>query len=589
MGAWGATALRSRLPWLPDALAVVGYLALALLVTAGLWTSGGSAATADNTRDHAQFLFFFEHAAHAVTDLNNPLFTDLMGAPHGVNLMANTAFLGMAVPLIPVTLTAGPGVSYAVALTIALLGTAVAWYVVLRRHVTSNRAVAFVMGAFCGFSPGVVGHGNGHPNISAQFMLPLIISAVIRLRGADRPVRSGLLLGLMITFQIFLNEELLLFTALACAVMIIVYVASRPAQARSEARRFFTGLGVAAVVAGVLTAYPLWFQFFGPQHYRGPFVWGPYYWTDLGAYTSYGGNAVAGRLGSASALNADAGETNAFIGLPLCILAIVTAVVLWRVLVVRVAAVIAAVFLLLSLGDTIMVNGLDTGVPGPWRLLGGLPLFDAVIAVRLALVVVPAVGVIVAAGLDRLLAAAPAAEGTHARRWRLLVWGLAAAALLPLVPTPLRVTPPDPPPVFITNGTWREYVDDGTLVPVPPDPHSEPTLRALLATDLQARFVDGYFLGPTNRSNPVARYGPPDQPTGLLLTDVATTGVVPDVTDGMRDRAVVDLRFWQADVIMLTAQQTNFDALRRTVSDLVQRPGEPRDGVWVWDVRDLVP
>src|SRR5690606_1539900 len=148
-------------------------------------------------------------------------------------------------------------------------------------------------------------HGNGHPNISAQFMLPLIISAVVRLRRADRPVRAGLLLGLMVTYQVFLNEELLLFTALACIVMAIVYVASRPAQARTEARPFLIGLGVATAVAGVLTAYPLWFQFFGPQHYRGPFVWASFYWTDLGAYTSYGGNAAAGRLGSASALNAD--------------------------------------------------------------------------------------------------------------------------------------------------------------------------------------------------------------------------------------------------------------------------------------------
>src|SRR5690606_32225241 len=129
-----------------------------------------------------------------------------------------------------------------------------------------------------------------------------------------------------------------------------------------------------------------------------------------------------------SALNFDPGETNAFIGLPLALLAIVTAVVLWRVLAVRVAAVVAGVFALLSLGETIFVNGVDTGVAGPWRLIGQLPLFDAVIAVRLALVVVPALGVVVAAGLDRLLA------DTRGRA-RALAWGLAAAVLLPLAPT----------------------------------------------------------------------------------------------------------------------------------------------------------
>jgi hypothetical protein len=391
----------------------------------------------------------------------------------------------------------------------------------------------------------------------------------------------------MITYQLFLNEELLLFTALACAVMVIVYVASRPRQARTEAPRFLTGLAIALGVATVLSAYPLWFQFTGPQHYRGPFVWAPFYWTDLAAYTSYGGNAIAGRLGSASQLNFDPGETNAFIGLPIFILAVVTAVVLWRVLAVRVAAVIAGVFTLLSLGDRIFVNGVDTGVAGPWRLLGQLPLFDAVIAVRLALIVVPAIGVIIAAGLNQVLEVVP--KGDTARlsgRARVLIWALAAAVLLPLVPTPLKVTSPDPLPPLITAGTWREYVDDGTLVPVPPDPYSESTLRALVATDLRTRFVDGYFLGPTTPKNPIARYGPPDQATGLLLTEVAVSGLAPDVTDEMRTMAATDLRFWRADALVLGPQE-HFDALRSTVSALVEREGEGRDGVWVWDVRDL--
>jgi hypothetical protein len=565
--------------WVPEVLAGLLYLGLAFIVTAGLWLSGGSAATADNTRDHAQFLFFFEHAAHAVVNLHNPFFTTMLGAPYGVNLMANTAFLGLAVPLIPVTLTLGPGISYALALTIGLAGTAAAWYVLLRRHVTSNRAVAVVIGAFCGFFPGIVGHGNGHPNISAQFMLPLIVSAVARLGSRPRPVRAGVLLGLMTAYQVFLNEELLLFTAAACVVMVVTYAASRPAEARARARPFLVGLAVALGVAGVLTAYPLWFQFFGPQHYRGPFGWAQFYGADLGIYAGYGSNPVAGRLGAASPLNDDPGETNAFIGLPLVIVAMVVAAVLWRVLVVRIAAIIAAVFALLSLGDTIVINGHVTGLAGPWRVLSYLPLLDSVITIRLALVVVPAIGVIVAAGLDRLLADVRGVP-------RALAWGLAAALLLPLVPTPLRVTQPEGLPAFITAGTWREYLDGGTLVPIPPDPYSEPTLRALVTTDLQTRFIDGYFLGPTSPENPIARYGPPDRPTGLLLTEVAVTGLAPDVDEELQATAREDIRFWEADALIL-APQEHFELLRRTVSALIDREGEPRDGVWVWDVRDL--
>src|SRR5690606_36656869 len=156
----------------------------------------------------------------------------------------------------------------------------------------------------------------------------------------------------------------------------------------------------------------------------------------------------------------------------------------------------------------------DTGVAGPWRLIGQLPLFDSVITLRLALVVIPAIGVIVAAGLDRILSTAAASDNGRAPlgpgHTRALIWGLAVAVLLPLLPTPLRVTRPEPLPAFFSTGAWRDYVDDGTLVPVPPNPYSESTLRALVATDLQTRFVDGYFLGPTSAENPIARYGPPD-------------------------------------------------------------------------------
>jgi hypothetical protein len=575
-------------PWLPDAAAMIAFLALAVTVTAGLWGTWGSAATADNTRDHAQFLFFFEHAAHAFTHGENPLFTDAMGAPYGVNLMANTAFLGMAVPLIPVTLVAGAGVSYALALTISLAGTAAAWYVMLRRHVTSHRGVAFAAAALAGFSPGIVGHGNGHPNLAAQFLLPLIVSAVIRLRASPRPVRSGLVLGLMVTYQMFLNEELLMLTAFACGLMTLIYIFSRPSQARAEATTFLTGLGVAAGVAAALLAYPLWFQFFGPQRYHGPFTWATFYWTDVTDYPAYGSNALAGRLGSASAANDDPGETNAFLGLPLVLFALVAAVALRRVLAARIAAVVAAVFALFSFGRTIMVKGVDTQVPGPWRLVADLPLFDAVIAPRLALVVTPAVAVLLAVAADRLLVPSGGPDQDTVALRQVLTWGLLAAVLVPLVPTPLRTTAPEPVPEFFTAGTWQRYVTTGTLVPVPPDGYSETTLRWLVASRIGPRFADGYFLGPTSPDQPVARYGPPDRPTGLLLGRVAESGVVPEITDGLRAIALDDLRHWGADALVL-GPRANDEALRQAVDLLLSRSGVQVGGVWVWDVRDLVP
>jgi hypothetical protein len=504
-----------------------------------------------------------------------------------VNLMANTAFLGMALPLVPVTLLFGPGVTYALSLAIALAGTAAAWYVVLLRHVTRSRVAAFAAAAFCGFAPGLVGHGNGHPNLAAQFLLPLIISGLIRLRTSTNLVRSGVILGLLITWQVFLNEELLLFTAAAGGLMVLVYLCSRPRQAWSEAGRFSAGVGLALGVAVVLTAYPLWFQFHGPQHYHGPFLWAPNYWTDLAGYPSYGGNSIAGQLSSSSSLNGDPAETNAFVGLPVCIVALVTAVALWRVLAVRVAAVVAVVFMVLSLGSEITYRGADTHVAGPWRLVAKLPLFDTVITPRMALVVIPAFGVLVAAAADRLLGPGAAEMTGDDRARRVVGWGLVAAVLVPLVPTPLRASQPVPLPAFITTGAWRQVVAGGTLVPVPPDPFNEATLHWLVATNMQLPIADGYFIGPTNPMDATARYGPPDRSTGLMLSAVAQSGVVPPVSDRMRAITRADLRYWNADAMVMMTPQPNADALAQTVDALLGRQGYESGGVWVWDVHDL--
>jgi hypothetical protein len=586
----GLGRLARRLRWEPeDVGAALIYLGFALLLTFRLW---GLAATAENPRDHAQFQFFFEHAAWALTQGHNPLFTTHMGAPLGVNLMSNTAFMGVAVPLIPVTLLLGSNVSYGLALTAGLAGTAIAWYVVLRRHITPHRGAAFVGGALCGFAPGIVGHALGHPNFVAQFLLPFIVSGVVRLRTAPRPARSGLVLGLLIAYQVFINEELLFLTALACFVMVVVYLLSRPRQALGEAPRFLAGLAVAAAVTLALTAYPLWFQFAGPQHATGPIYWAANWYNDVAGLAGYPRNGISGWLGVGSYYNNAVDETNGFLGLPLLVLAVVTAVALWKLLAVRIAAAVTVVGLLLSLGDSIHVQG-DETIPGLYHLLRNLPLFDSVIVSRFGLIATPAVAVLLACAADKLLVPGPTRGNErpperYPGRRQVVVWGALAALVLPIAPMPVKVAPPMPVPGFFAGGAWRAHVDDGTVVPVPPGTASESTVRWILATDLQVRFVDGYFLGPMSPDDDAMRYGPPDRPTRLLLQSVADTGAIPEISDLDRATALDDLRFWQADALVLAPQQFYSEQLRQTVDQLVGRPGGFVDGVWVWDVRDLV-
>jgi hypothetical protein len=567
-----------------DLVALVVYLLGGVFLLAGLWRDLGHRVQASNVQDQGFFEFVLAHAARSVTHLENPLFTGQINVPDGVNMMANTSILALGIPLAPVTLIFGVGVSYALLGGLAPALTATAWYWVLSRHVVASRFAAFVAAGFCGFAPGIVSQSNAHPNVAAQFMVPLILSQVARLRSTERPVRTGVLLGLLIVCQAFINEEILLFTAIAGVVMALVYALSRWSELRRALRRGITGLAVAAGVGVALLAYPLWFQFFGPQHYGAVPGLSVVLYSDVGSYLNYATESLAGAPSSTDGLVAHLAEENAYYGWPLLIVALVIAVWLWRSIPVRIASAVAVFFGAMSLGPKIYVYGHDTGIPGPFRLVNWLPVIESVVPVRLALPVIAAVGLLIAVGLDRVVRAPRSAEPP-----KLIWYAMFAAALLPLFPTPLPAKVVPGTPAFITDGTWRRYVPAGrsvVTVPLPTFEHLEGQ-RWSARTDLEMPIAGGYFLGPGGGAGTRALYGSPSRPTSTLLDRVARTGAPPAVTDTDRRDAVEDLRFWRASVVVL-GDVPNRNALRATVRALLGQ--EPRlvGGVWVWDVRSLV-
>src|SRR5262245_59546863 len=172
--------------WL-DATVVLLYLPAALLVMGPLWAHPAALNPSGHSSDPPFFEWALIHATRIFTHGENPFATPRLNAPLGVNLMANTGVLGLTVPLVPVTLLFGPSVAFALLTTLALAGTATAWYFVLSRYVTGNGVAAAVGGAFAGFAPGMVNHTNGHPNLVAQFLIPFIVWRALALSNADEP------------------------------------------------------------------------------------------------------------------------------------------------------------------------------------------------------------------------------------------------------------------------------------------------------------------------------------------------------------------------------------------------------------------
>lgn len=556
------------------------YLLCAVVLYSGLWSGLGDSYLVDSGSDQRQWEWFFAVTADNVFGLHNPLFTGLQNAPLGVNLMANTAMLGLSVPLAPLTAALGAQVTWAVVLTGGLAATAWAWYRLLARRFVRTRRSAVLGGAFCAFAPPMISHGNAHPNFLVLFAIPLIIDRILRLCEGSRPTRDAVLLGLLLTYQIFLGEEALLLAATGLLLYAFGHAVADPDAARAVAGRLLRGLGIAALVAVPLVAVPLYWQFYGPQSYRS--VLHGEVGNNPMALLEYATRSLAGDERRAAALSLNRTEENAFFGWPLVVLTVVLVVRMWRRPLVRALGFTALAAAVLSFGRNIPLPGTERTLPGPWRLVGELPVYESVIESRMAMVCVPAIGILLALACDRL--ATPRLRSERERSHRLLGWAALAAALLPLVPTPYRTVDRDPTPAFIADGTWREHIRDGrTLVPVPvPSPSDNLALGWQLDADLGFALPGGYFNGPWGPDR-IGIYGPEPRPTSSLLEGVLHSGKVPAIGDRQRREFHDDLGFWRADALVLGPQQQE-KPLYEAVTRLMRQEPEWIGGMWVWDV-----
>jgi hypothetical protein len=575
--------------WDQTVLAVLPYVVYilgAIYLMSALWRDPHAYMLADNYQDQVFFEWVLTNATNAVAHLHDPLFTAKLNAPYGINLMANTSVLAFAVPLAPLTATAGASVTFVLIETIAVAGTASAWYYVLNR-LLNHRLAAAVGGLFCGFAPSMVSQTTGHPNIAAQFVLPFIILAVLRLREPGEPVRRGLMLAALVILQAFINEELLFLTALALLMFFIAYAAARPREVARAVPTALKTLGTAVLVVGVVLGYPLYRQFFGPGSYHGLPDYILAYGADLHSYWSFARRSIAGNPDISGRLAQGATEENSFFGWPLLLLLLAVVVWLRSMPVVRALVFTGLTFTALSLGSVIVSNGQSTNLPGPWGLVHRLPVFDSVVPTRLALVVTPVVGCLLAVAVSRLDGVADSLRMPDKRlviRW--LGIAVIGVALLPLTPTkqPAFDRPYVPP--FFTAGTYRYYIPpNGVLLEVPPGWEANlNTMQWQTAANQDFKIYGGYYLA-RDRNDPLGRaaYGPPWPTIWVVLDQVVQSGQPVAVPDEQRAQIVAELHTYTVTTVVLAAHHPSAAPVREMVDQLLG-PGELVDGMWLWKV-----
>jgi hypothetical protein len=501
------------------ALAAVYYLLGALAVTLWLWRDPASRTVAGNPYDADQLAWFFRYDATAIAHGHLPaLITTAMNAPQGVSVMWNTFMLLPGALLTPVTLLLGPQTALTVLMTAGFAGSALAMFYVLRRWAVSMPA-AVLGGAVYGFSPAVLHSAIGHYDLQFAVLPPLMIHVVLRLAtGRAGTVRGGLGLGLLVTAQLFITEEILAATAIAAFLLVAVLAASRPRAVPAAARRVAAGLAVAAGVTAVIAGYPLWVQFFGPLRQHGsPFLL-DYFKNDLSSFvvpSSYQLIHTTGSAAAAARYQGQLPEYLGYLGWPLLVVLVLAAVACWRRLPARAAAVACLVLGVFSLGGTLLFGGhYHPAIKLPWYWLQGLPLLESALPDRFSLLADGTAAALLAFAVD---AAVPAFAALAARcpprlglprlglprlgvGWRPAAVVMAAAVLvvLPIVPKPLPVAAASPVPAGWSAAFAALRLPPSAsvlVVPVPMFTFTEP-LRWQADTGEPRSMVGGYFMGP---------------------------------------------------------------------------------------------
>ena len=563
---------------------LLSYLALAVLVLIQLWVKPNGRVLSSNDDDHGFFLVLLTHGERVFFHGQNPLFNDRFNVPDGVNMMAQTSVLALSLPLAPVTRFLGVGVTVAVLLTLGLAGTAAAWWWVLRQHLVRSPLAAWIGGLWCGFAPTMVSHAGGHVNFVAHFVVPFIVWQVLRFREPGRAVRGGVILALLIVLQVFINEESLLFTALTLFFFVVAYACFDFTEAKQLAGRFAAGLGVAAATSLALLAYPLWWQFAGPQSYQGqPFEPG-HFVTDLLSLGAYARQSLAGNSAIARELTVSATEENTFWGVPMLVMLVVCARMLWHSVAARATLVAGFALLLMSMGPELRVAGADTGIPLPFALIAHVPIIDLVSVTRFAMVPATIIGVLLALACDR--------AGVLQGRRQVAFWIGMAVAIVPVLPKPLPTTDAPPLPPFMAERMWEQYVpEDRTLVTVPlPEVTSGRTgMRWFALAGQGYRTPRGYFMGPANPpANKTGSWSAAPRPTADLLRNAEAYGQMPALSAADRRAAIADLTYWRAAIVVLTPDARNNALLKTIVTGLLGRAPQQVGGVAMWDVRDIV-
>ncbi|HWO90524.1 MAG TPA: hypothetical protein VNP53_01020, partial [Methylomirabilota bacterium] len=149
------------------------YFLIAVALFSSTWFDP-AARLIGTPKDPKLFVWYLGWLPHELSLGHNPLFTDYLSYPSGVNLMWNTSMIFPALLLWPVTAAVGPVVAYNLLITAGLALSAWFGFLAARRFIDSERA-CFAAGLLYGFSPALIAQALGHPHVVVAVFPPIAL------------------------------------------------------------------------------------------------------------------------------------------------------------------------------------------------------------------------------------------------------------------------------------------------------------------------------------------------------------------------------------------------------------------------------
>ncbi len=558
--------------WRRPAPPASGALALALLLAlalAAMWPGlfTGHDTIVGTTGDPSFSIWALQWLPFAISHHLNPLFTDFLHYPTGANMMWNGSILFPALVLMPVTVLAGPIVSYNALALLSMWLSGWCAFLAIRRF--SRRWVsAAVGGLLYEFSPFMASQITGHSQLFPAMFPPLLVifAVEILVRQRRRPWLIGGLLGVATAAQLLTGTELLAISALLSVPALITLAIIFRAQLRERLGYALRAAEAALVVFAVLAGYPIYYLLIGPQRVYGT-LQGDVYMARPQAFVI---PSKLQLLGGPSAIH----DSSVYIGIPLLLLLIAVTIWMRRRPAVVTAAVTVACTMVLALGDFLTIGTTSTDIRLPWRIAIKLPVLNNVLPVRLMVVAYLALAVIVAIFLDRVL---------EAPRWK-RVGGLAVAAvaLIPLIPTlPIESSQLDVP-AFFTDGQAQRLPQTGSVLMTPYGVYlvDYPPELWEAVSDMAFKTQLGIVYTPGPGGSMV---GPEMDPLGKELNAVGDFGKPAPASIPASLRAIYlgDMRAHGVTTVIV-GPSAGAAQVERLMTELLGRPGVSTGGVVVW-------